>query len=468
MGIRQAFGDFVQSVRESWQTEAKAIQIFYEQSAIPQSLTTSRMNGLSSNVVMSPVMWLMRAFTEAQLIAQRRREDSGGGIIWERVIDHSIEMLIDKPNDAYDGDSLWKATVLSFAMDGNAYWRKIRNGIGEVIQLWYIPHWMIEPAYPADGSRFISHYVVSGSINGPKELAPRDVVHFRFGLDPENTRKGYAPLKAILREVLTDDEAARFSEHILENMGVPGLVVSPQKDSGYKPGPEEVKRLQVYFNEAFNGSRRGKALVMGGPTDVSQFGFDPGKLMLPSLRDISEERVCAALGIPAAVVGFGSGLQSTKVGATMRELVKLAWVQCVTPMQTSLGRQLTAQLLPDFVVQTRRFRARFDTREVSAFQEEAKSEAERVSLLVREGILRVDRAQHILGLEVDPSRAVYLKDEAPEPVAPGETAPPDESDEDEGDDPAPAETDEKDLLAAIAARVLAVPPARNGNGNGSH
>jgi phage portal protein BeeE len=108
----------------------KALQIFYDRSTIPQSITGSSTTGLHSNVLMAPVMWLMRAFTEAQLVTQRRREDSGGGIIWERVIDHPVEVLIDSPNEAYDGDALWKATVISYVLAGNAYWRKVRNVFG--------------------------------------------------------------------------------------------------------------------------------------------------------------------------------------------------------------------------------------------------------------------------------------------------------------------------------------------------
>lgn len=463
MRLADRFRAFVASFREFG---AKSLQIFYDASSIPQHLAPRSTTGLHSNVLMSPVMWIMRAFTEAQLVTQRRREDSGGGIIWERALDHPLEILIDRPNPDYDGDALWKATALSYTMAGNAYWRKIRNAFGDVVQLWYIPHWMIRPAYDTNGVAFITHYEYSGGLSG-SQIPVRDVVHFRFGLDPENTRLGYSPLQAVMNEVLTDDEAALFSKQILSNMGVPGLVISP-KDPNYKPGVDEVARLQTYFNDAVSGDRRGRAVVMGRATEVIQFGFDPNKLMLPNLRDISEERVCSAIGIPAAVVGFGSGLQSTKVGATMRELVKLAWVQALTPMQVSMARQLTAQLLPDFVSQTRRFRARFDTSEVSAFQEEAKAEAERISLLVREGILRVDRAQHMLGLEVDPSRAVYLKDEPAEPMAPTagdvpddpatpDDAPDESEPEDEGDDVTK-------MLNAIATRH----GFATTNGNGTH
>jgi hypothetical protein len=81
--------------------------------------------------------------------------------------------------------------------------------------------------------------------------------------------------------------------------------------------------------------------------------------------------------------------------------------------------------------------------------------------LVRENVLRIDRAQHMLGLEVDPTRAVYLNEiqqAAAEAVAAvqgepaSDAAPPDEPDEDE--------TGQK-MLAAIAARLPQ-------NGNGKH
>lgn len=457
--------DFVRSVVERGGFGAKALQIFYDQRTIPQTLGGQSTNGLRSNVLMSPVMWVMRAFTEAQLITQSRRQDSGGGILWERVVDHGMEVLIDRPNDAYDGDALWKATALSFTMAGNAYWRKVRSAFGDVVQLWYVPHWMIRPVWDENGTTFISHYELAGFRGGPLHLAPRDVVHFRFGLDPENPRLGYSPLQAVLREVMTDDEASLFSEKILKNMGVPGLIVSP--GAGVTIKKEDRDRLQAYVNDAFSGDRRGFAWVMGQQTEVSQFGFDPNKLMLPNLRDISEERVCSAIGIPAAVVGFGSGLQSTKVGATMRELVKLAWFQCLNPMQVSMAKQLTAQLLPDFQSQVRRFRARFDTTEVSAFQEDAHENAKRVSLLVEKDILRLDRAQHELGLEVDTTRAMYWS-EVQAKLA--EATKPDPAPEPEAD-PAPKQaaveggeedTDEKALLRGIAKRLLIT------NGNGHH
>jgi hypothetical protein len=85
-------------------------------------------------------------------------------------------------------------------------------------------------------------------------------------------------------------------------------------------------------------------------------GFDVGPI-----RDISEERVCAALAIPAAVIGFGTGLQQTKVGATMREMVKLAWQGGIEPNQAIMADELDRSLLPEFQKNTDLFRTHFDT-----------------------------------------------------------------------------------------------------------
>jgi HK97 family phage portal protein len=391
--------------------------------------------GLDSNVVMSPVNWILRNFTEAVPVVEAKR---GGR--WEYVEDHALELLLQRPNPFYNDDLMWKATVVSFCLDGNAYWQKIRNPFGEVLGYWYMPHFLVEPEWPDDGSEFISRYRYRPNPGRPGldvVLAPRDVIHFRFGLDPRNVRKGLSPVRPLLREVFTDEEAANFSASILRNMGVPGGVIAPH-DANAVPSQEDVKSMKDYMRSGFTGDRRGEWLVLGTPTDIKQFGFDPQSLMLGNLRDIAEERVCAALGVPAAVVGFGSGLQQTKVGATMKELRKEAWDSCIRPMQNSLAKQLTNQALPDFQVQTRRFRVRFDASEFAASQEEETEKATRYALLVEKGVLRVDRAQEALGLEVDPSRAVYLgPSEAAAKPEPGPQP-----------DPAPA-------------------PPINGNGNGN-
>jgi HK97 family phage portal protein len=353
---------------------------------------------------MAPVGWICRNFTEAEPAVERKTAG-----LWKKVEDHPVAALIDAPNPFYDGDTLLKGTLVSYNLDGNAYWLKVRNMFGEVVQLWYLPHFSVTPRYPLDGSEFISWYdYIPDGIPGPIRIPVRDLIHIRNGIDPRNTRYGMSPLRPLLREVFTDEEASNFSASILRNMGVPGGVLAP-KDGSRLPGKEEAAEMKRYLREEFTGDRRGGWFASAVPIDIHQFGFDPNSLMLTNLRDISEERVCAMLGIPAAVVGFGAGLQQTKVGATMRELRKMAFVSCIIPQQKSIARQVTSQLLSEFVAQKRRFRACFDNEGVSAFGEEETERSNRILAQVEKGVLRVDKAQAMLGLEVDPSQNVYLR-----------------------------------------------------------
>lgn len=359
--------------------------------------------GLDSNVIMSPVSWIMRTFTEAEAVVQSKRNDR-----WQTLEGHPLEMLLSHPNQFYDGDAVFKALVISYCLDGNGYLIKRRNSIGEVLELWYAPHWMIEPRWPDDGSTFISHYEYRPWNGQMVPLLPRDVVHLRFGLDPRNTRKGFSPLRSLLREVFTDEEASNFAAAVLRNQGFPGVVISPKE--GMSQTREEAKALKDRFTQHFTGDRRGEPFVATRPTDISTFGFNAQEINLTGLRDVTEERVCAMLGLPAAVVGFGAGLQQVKVGATMRELVRLARVNVINPMARSFGKALTSQLLTDFVSQVRRFRVRFDMSEVSVFQEDETEREERIIARVDGGVMQVADAQEELGLEVDESQRIYLRD----------------------------------------------------------
>src|SRR5690606_29615132 len=55
------------------------------------------------------------------------------------------------------------------------------------------------------------------------------------------------------------------------------------------------------------------------------------------------------------------------------------------------------------------YRVKFDASNFAASQEEEKERADRLAVYVNAGILRVDKAQELAGLEVDPSQAVYLR-----------------------------------------------------------
>ena len=127
------------------------------------------------------------------------------------------------------------------------------------------------------------------------------------------------------------------------------------------------------------------------------------------LRQIPEERVTAVLGLPAAVVGLGTGLEQTKVGATMRELRELAYENNIVPTQRLFEEEITTQLLPDFVSNVQRWQFGFDLTDVRVLQDDENERAERWVKLVQGGIATRAEGREAEGLPVGDTDRVFLQ-----------------------------------------------------------
>lgn len=359
---------------------------------------------LDASVVTAPVGWVQRALPEARLAARQR--GNAGQII--ELDDHPMLALISNPNPFYGDIALWGATAMMLLIHGNAYWLKVRSASGKVVELWFAPSWMVEPKMTTDGSAFIDHYVyTSGTGGGRHYLPPEDVVHFRNGLNPRAPYLGLSPMDGVIREIFADMESSNFVASLLRNMGVPGVVISPK--NGGMASPDDVAATKAWFDQAFGGDNRGKPMVMGAPTEVQPFGFNPQQMNLTEARDVAEERVCAAIGIPAAVVGFGAGLQQTKVGATMEELRKLAWHNGVLPLARAMADELQRSLLPDFERGNRRIELYWDTSDVLALQEDENRATERKLNEFKAGAITLYDYLVETGREADDSQRYYVR-----------------------------------------------------------
>jgi HK97 family phage portal protein len=357
-------------------------------------------DGTGSSTVAAPLRWIARTFPEAPPALWETMENGQE----EQVRNHPMLRLLTRPNSFYTGPQLWMATVTDWNVDGNAYWLKLRNGGGMVKALWWIPHWLIEPV--GTDTVFIDHYRYSPGVEQLR-IDKDDIVHFRNGLDAEDPKLGSSPLKSVLREVFTDDQAAAFTASLLTNMGVPGLVISPEKGTTL----DEASGLEVkkYVNEKFTGDRRGEALVMTGATQIAQFGFSPEQLVLKDLRRIPEERVTAVLGVPAIVAGLGAGLdRSTFTNAV--EARATAYESGLIPTQRIMSEDIRFQLLNEYVSDPFLWRFGFDLSKVSVFRAAQLQEARRWDLMYRGGWAMRSEARRGLGLPIDEARDnVYLQ-----------------------------------------------------------
>lgn len=352
-------------------------------------------NGRGNAIVMAVVGWTCRTYPEAGLRVSRLVGDS-----YEPVLGHDLVRLLMRPNPFYASRLLWMATVADWMLTGNGYWLKIRSRAGLVVQLWWVPSTMIEPKWPPDGSAFLTHYEYNP--NGvPIRVSPDDVVHFRYGLDPANMRKGLSPLAAIVREVYTDDEAANWTASLFRNMGVPGVILSPAGEAGNQGiDADAARQVKAQYSQDFGGDNRGSVMVMLGATKVDVVSFSPEQMLMKDLRRLPEERVTAIFGTPAVVVGLGAGLDRSTY-ANFAEAREAAYESNIIPTQALFAEELETQLLPDFeavvIDQPEQWRIDHDLSQVRVLREDQDKLTQRVLAQLTSGAISLDEARMKLG-----------------------------------------------------------------------
>lgn len=354
-------------------------------------------DGRGNAIVEACIGWVARTFPEAPIRISTRASVKDD---WSVQPEHALVDLIDTPNPYYSGELLWMATLADWMADGNSYWLKIRSGAGRPVQLWWVPHTMIQPKWPDDGSVFISHYEYTPDTE-PIRVDVADVVHFRYGLDPENPRKGCSPLKSLAREIFTDDEAANFSASLLRNLGVPGVVISPAEDVRLEQ--EDADQIKSTFEQRFSRDNVGRALVMSRRTTATVVSFNPQQMDLKMLRRVPEERVSAVFGVPAIVAGLGAGLDRSTF-QNYSEAREAAYESNIIPTQRLLAAEIRTQLLPDFGDATRsRVRIDFDLSNVRVLQEDQDKLHTRAREDLKAGGITLNQFLEMIGKEPDPN-----------------------------------------------------------------
>lgn len=389
----------------------------------------------------------------------------------EAVPNHPLEELVAAPNPATPGPALWYWVRWAKYCAGNAYLRKVRAPAGNVVELWPLPAALVEPyTTEADWERsghlpgLISGYRYEYEPGKYEDLAPADVVHFRFGLDQADPRRGCSPVYRLVREVYGDELANQWTAALLGNGGAAGLVVEPHKEANLTR--DQALELEQRLAQKMGGSNRGATVVMSPGSSLKQFGFSPEQMDLTALHRLPEERVSAVTGVPAIVAGLGAGLDRATY-ANFAQALEALTTTTLVPQWVDEAATLTQQLLPDFAgpnYRAKRLFCRFDTSNVQALQEDETTKYERLNKGVLGGWIAPNEARRDVGLPEEPDLdgILYVPTSvAPTPLPdvgnppePAPMAPQGGGNGDDAEEAQQADEETEDAQAAEAAKVL--------------
>jgi HK97 family phage portal protein len=330
----------------------------------------------------------------------------------ETVLEHPMQALLDNPNPAMSGRELQFWIGWACACDGNAYLVKLRSGdalSGNVVQLWPVSPRLMRPMTIKNSGDFISFYRRELGDGKHEDIPTENVIHFKLGVDDRDHRLGLSNLKRLVREVATDDEATTFSDTLLKNYGIPGLVVTLPESATMKR--EDAIELQARIQAEYGGNNRGRVGVLAPGAKLEQLGFSPEALSLKALHDFPETRICAVLRVPPAVAYLGVGLEQSANYASLRVIYEAFTERTMIPLWALAGSRWTQSLKPDFTRESGLYLA-YDLSEVRALQEDMDARYKRLDLAVQGGWIKKNEARAEVGFEPLPE----FDQEEPEPV----------------------------------------------------
>jgi HK97 family phage portal protein len=367
-----------------------------------------------NSAVWSCLLALSNAHIEPPLKVWRGDPDSAVGVATaEWLADSALQLLLMDPNPVHTPPEVWFWTSWAKHTDGNAYLRKVRSGdpnTGNVVQLWPISPRLIRPITYKGSPNFIDAYRYSYAPGKYDDIDPRNIVHFRIGIDDQDHRLGLSPIKRLLREIASDQSATQYTDALLRNFGIPGLVVTvPQNSSLNEQQADEIKQR---IEQRFGYENRGNVGVLTAGATIAQFGFSPDQLNMKELHEVPETRICAVMGVPPVIAGLSSGLGQSQNYASMKVIRENFTELTVVPLWRMDAAKLNKELRPDFTAETT-VRIGYDLSMVRALQEDRNQLFTRLDNAVRTGWVLPNEARAEVGYAPKPWGEVPMPQPAP-------------------------------------------------------
>jgi HK97 family phage portal protein len=308
-------------------------------------------NGILSNSIAGSCMgWILRNFPEARCMAF-----DGEGDDAEKLPDHPFSLLMEEPNPEYTREELWQCLLMDWWItgQGNAYLKKERNNMGDVIAIWHIPANEIEPHWPKGVSvsgpkGYVDYYerTIDGKIEKEER---RDIIHLRFGRDPNNQRKGWTPISSGGSEIGNFNEGSAYRRDILANHGVPSYGAIPKDENvARQMTPEKSDLIQKVFQAKFTGRQRGANLwIPNFAATLERLGYSPEELDIRNTMAWDADIICSLFGLNSMILGLPSG-EGHRTYSNQEDARKGAYRENVIPTHMLMAPILKRELMNEY------------------------------------------------------------------------------------------------------------------------
>lgn len=334
---------------------------------------------------------IVRACTDeiAKTLPQARLEvGTYSGDEWKPLATHPYLDLVYSPNRRFNYPRLIKYWTVQYKATGIGHIWKWRNRAGSgVTELWPVPSTWVEMVESHRANELYAGWRIAGNPG----VQPADDVMVLWDNDPNNLTGALGTTESVFRGIALDSEREGYLAEMLVNLKVPGLSVVTEQPLTL---PQRKDVLDAMEKEVGRG-RRGNILFSSGKGKIEP--MNPlGDLDWPSMAMGLEARICMGFGVPPILIGARIGLERATY-SNYEQARRAFYVETMASEWDNLAESLTQGLFVDEGEDSLEFRYRYD--ELPEFQEDAAQRGARSVSLYNAGVVDLDHAQDIAGVE---------------------------------------------------------------------
>lgn len=256
----------------------------------------------------------------------------------KEVLNHEALDLMTKINPFQTRTEFLKTAWINKKITGEAFWLKVRNDRGQVVELWNLrPDLM---TVVSDPKLYVKQYELQKEGGGKEIFDPSDIIHFKDP-DPLNPFRGMSPLIASKSRIETEESATNYQRDFFKNNARPDalLVTEQQLDTDQRTQMVSAweERHQGVDNEAKIG-------ILEGGMKYQQVSISQREMDYIESMKFTRDDILVALGVPKSVV------TSDDISYANAETgLRMFLAETVMPEMSQLVEVLNAFLLvPDF------------------------------------------------------------------------------------------------------------------------
>ncbi len=215
------------------------------------------------------------------------------------ILNHPLLDLLYKPNLFQTKAEFFENTVINLKLTGDAFWFKVRNDAGQVVELWNLRPDMV--TIVADATTFVKGYVLSKSDGTQQDFRPEDIIHFKYP-DPISMYCGMGPLHPAARRVQTEDYATSFQANFFLNSARPDAVI---KSPNSELTEEQKKDIRDGFGKRHQGVKNSsKVAILDGGLEYQQISISQKEMDYIESMRFTRDDILVAFQVPKPLLAI--------------------------------------------------------------------------------------------------------------------------------------------------------------------